>query len=134
MRAIGISPTFLLQAPTFRFRSQRRQRKSTPIGEPSSRFVDDVMEEGDPELEYFEVHRSKWSADVSHGIGPMMSKDRHASLPRYIAVEDLRIATDTEISFRNLIWLRFASPTPPATSRAGLFRRPAANSSGTRRW
>jgi hypothetical protein len=80
--------------------------------------INNVMKEGDFELEYFELHRSKWSAVVSHGIGPIMWEDKYAWLPRYVAIEDLRVATDTEISFRNLTWFGVRIPyTPGELSR-----------------
>jgi hypothetical protein len=66
--------------------------------------INDLMKEGENALEYFEVHRSKWSGVVSHGIGAVMWEDKYSWLPRYIAIEDLRVPTDTELSFRNLTW------------------------------
>jgi len=71
-------------------------------GDFITEFINDVMKEGEHELEYFEVHRSKWSGVVSHGIGPIMWEDTYNWLPRYVAIEDLRVPTDTELSFRNL--------------------------------
>ena len=73
-------------------------------GDLITEAINDIMKEGDHELDYFEVQRSKWSGVVSHGIGPMMWEDKYAWLPRYVAIEDLRVATDTELSFRNLTW------------------------------
>ena len=73
-------------------------------GDFITEFINDVMKEGEHELEYFEVHRSKWSGVVSHGIGPIMWEDTYNWLPRYVAIEDLRVPTDTELSFRNLTW------------------------------
>ena len=75
--------------------------------------INDKMKEGDRALEYFELHRSRWAAVVSHGIGPMMWEDKCAWLPRYVAIEDLRIPTDTELSFRNLPWFGVRIPYTP---------------------
>ena len=66
--------------------------------------LNDTMKEGECALQYFELHRSRWAAVVAHGIGAMMWEDKYSWLPRYVAIEDLRIPTDTELSFRNLTW------------------------------
>jgi len=80
--------------------------------------INDKMKEGDCALEYFELHRSRWAAVVCHGIGPMLWEDPKSWLPRYVAIEDLRIPTDTEISFRNLTWFAVRiSYTPGELSR-----------------
>lgn len=54
--------------------------------------------------EYFELIRSKFACVVAHGIGPQIWDDQESWLPRYVAIEDLRVPTDTEISLRNLEW------------------------------
>lgn len=80
--------------------------------------INDKMKDGDSFLEYFELLQSKWAAVVSHGIGPIMWDDKYAWLPRFVAVEDLRIPTDTEVSFRNLSWFAVRIPyTPGELSR-----------------
>lgn len=81
-------------------------------------LINDKMKEGEHFLEYFELHNSRWAAVVSHGIGPMMWEDNKSWLPRYVAIEDLRIPTDTEVSFRNLTWFAVRIPyTPGELSR-----------------
>lgn len=55
-------------------------------------------------LAYFEVFRQKFASVVSHGIGPQMWFDDEDWMPQYVAVEDLRMPTDTELSMRNLVW------------------------------
>lgn len=55
-------------------------------------------------LEFFELHRSKWAAVASHGIGPCMWYSETKWRPKYVAIEDLRIATDTTLDFSNLGW------------------------------
>ena len=92
--------------------------------------INNVLKEGDHELEYFEVHRSKWSAVVSHGIGPIMWEDKNGWLPRYVAIEDLRIATDTELSFRNLTWFAIRIPYTPGE----LSRKAFSNSKSKFKW
>lgn len=54
--------------------------------------------------EYFELHNSKWTAVVSHGIGPMYYPNQHDWCGKYVAISDLRVATDTTIDFENLGW------------------------------
>ena len=55
-------------------------------------------------LEYFEVHRSKWAAVAAHGIGPTQWRKRDHWRPDFLAIEDLRIPTDTTLDFQNLNW------------------------------
>lgn len=55
-------------------------------------------------LRYFEIHRSKWSGVVSHGIGPVTWHDDDDPIPHYLAIEDLRVPTDTTLDFENLSW------------------------------
>src|SRR5712675_555471 len=61
--------------------------------------INELMKDGTRQMEYFMVHFSKWKAVASHGIAPMMWEDRYNWVPRYVAIEDLRVATDTELSF-----------------------------------
>ncbi len=63
--------------------------------------INDVMKNS---LEYFELHRSRWAQVVCHGIGPMCWPHEDKWLGRCIAIEDLRIATDTTLDFANLGW------------------------------
>ena len=55
-------------------------------------------------LEYFELHRSKWAAVACHGIGPQTWYKSDHWLPDFLAIADLRIATDTTCDFKNLSW------------------------------
>lgn len=80
--------------------------------------INELMKEGDRQMEYFMVHFSKWKAVACHGIGPMLWDDPYSWVPRTVAIEDLRVATDTEISFRNLNWFGIRIPyTPGELSR-----------------
>lgn len=64
-------------------------------------------------LSYFELHRSRWSSVVTHGVGPMMWMHDDKWLPSFVAMADLRIATDTTLDFKNLSWFaRRVSYTP----------------------
>jgi hypothetical protein len=55
-------------------------------------------------LPFYELMRSKFASVVAHGIGPQMWLNSEDWLPNFVAVDDLRIPTDTEISFGNLMW------------------------------
>lgn len=77
-----------------------------------------LMKDGVRQMEYFMVHFSKWKAVACHGIGPMLWEDKYNWVPRYVAIEDLRIPTDTELSFRNLVWFAVrVAYTPGELSR-----------------
>jgi hypothetical protein len=80
--------------------------------------LNELMKEGSRSMDYFMVHFSKWKAVASHGIAPMLWEDKYGWVPRYVAIEDLRVATDTEVSFRNLVWFAVrVSYTPGELSR-----------------
>ena len=53
---------------------------------------------------YFELHRNRWNSVVLHGIGPMTWRHSDKWLPRFVALDDLRIPTDTTLDFTNLTW------------------------------
>jgi hypothetical protein len=55
-------------------------------------------------LKYFEAFESMTSALVCHGLGPRLYTDPYEWCSDYIAIEDLRIPTDTKIDFENLEW------------------------------
>jgi hypothetical protein len=67
-------------------------------------LLNDKLKEGEHALEYFELHCSRWGAVVCHGTGAVLWEDRYGWIPRYVAIEDFRVPTDTERSFRNLVW------------------------------
>lgn len=64
-------------------------------------------------LKYFELHRSRWSSVITHGIGPMAWMDSDNWLPRFVSINDLRIPTDTTIDFANLSWFAIRIPYTP---------------------
>lgn len=55
-------------------------------------------------LSYFELHRSRWSSVVALGVGPMVWHKDDCWEPDFVAMSDLRIATDTTLDFKNLGW------------------------------
>lgn len=55
-------------------------------------------------LPFFELHRSRWASVVCHGVGPQMWYDKYNWRAKYVAIEDLRIPTDTTLDFENLDW------------------------------
>ena len=55
-------------------------------------------------LKYFELHRYRWSSVVTHGVGAMRWTNAHSWCPKYVAMADLRIPTDTTTDFENLGW------------------------------
>ena len=54
--------------------------------------------------EYRELKNSQISAVVSHGIGPVMWRDRYSVIPDFVSLEDLAVPTDTKCSLTNLSW------------------------------
>lgn len=63
--------------------------------------INDIMNGSTP---YFDQHESKWAAVVLHGLGPTIYYDPDAWLAEYLAIEDLRIPTDTKTDLSNLDW------------------------------
>ena len=54
--------------------------------------------------EYFEFQESRWAALVSHGIAPAVWYHDDDWMPEFVAISDLRVPTDTLLSFKNLDW------------------------------
>lgn len=53
---------------------------------------------------YFELHRNRWNSVVLHGVAPMTWRHSEKWLPKFVALDDLRIPTDTLLDFTNLPW------------------------------
>lgn len=53
-------------------------------------------------LPFFQTQRQKWGSVVLHGRGPTMWEDDENPLPFFVALPDLLIATDTDITLENL--------------------------------
>jgi len=49
-------------------------------------------------------HKYKWASVLSHGIGPNLWYTKDGWCPDYVAIDDLRVATDTNTDFENLMW------------------------------
>lgn len=53
---------------------------------------------------YFHLMKDAFACVACHGIGVEAWEDSESPIPRYIAIEDFRVPTNTECSFRNLEW------------------------------
>jgi hypothetical protein len=53
---------------------------------------------------YFFLHDNRFASVVAHGIGPCAWFDRMKWCPKYVAIEDLYVPTDTTTDFENLEW------------------------------
>ena len=91
-------------------RPQRYFRLSIPDAPPEKKMEWELLVGGEinrimkDSLEYFYVIQQQNASIVSHGIGPEMWDDKESWMPRFIPIRDLRVPTNTEISFRNLEW------------------------------
>jgi hypothetical protein len=63
---------------------------------------------------YIQLIRSKFSGVVLHGIGAQLWESRWDWRPRYVAVEDLLIPTDTDTSLENLPFFAVRRVYPPS--------------------
>jgi hypothetical protein len=54
--------------------------------------------------EYMDLHEQQWASVLLQGIGIKLYESDDAWLPSYIAIEDLRVPTDTKCSLENLSW------------------------------
>lgn len=55
--------------------------------------------------EYASLKENQLAAVVAHGIGPQLWCDNEHWMPEFVAIEDFRVPTDTETSFRRLPWI-----------------------------
>lgn len=53
---------------------------------------------------FFNLIKEKSASVVRHGIGPQTWYSKTSWLPSFVAIEDLRIPTDTKTSLDNLMW------------------------------
>ena len=70
-------------------------------------FINRKMKESQ---EYLCTKESQIASVVAHGIGPQIWDDAECWRPKYAAIEDFRVATDTETSLENLSWLAVRKP------------------------
>lgn len=54
--------------------------------------------------QYFELHRSQWASVLLHGMAPKIWYDKHNPLPKYVALSDFRVPTDSLCSMENVTW------------------------------
>lgn len=55
-------------------------------------------------IEYYLLQFSRWSSVAKHGIGAMTWRNQDKWRPKFCALQDIRIATDTTLDFENLNW------------------------------
>lgn len=55
-------------------------------------------------FDYTLITQEQFASVTAHGMGPQIWEDRESWLPKTVALEDFRVPTDTQISFRNLEW------------------------------
>lgn len=53
---------------------------------------------------YYETQRSQWASVLAHGFAPKIWPDADCWRPKFIALEDFRVQTDTECSLEDLPW------------------------------
>lgn len=75
--------------------------KATEWGLFITRKINKILKDCE---EYTHVHEYKWASVLSHGVGAQIWHDDECWIPEFVAIEDLRIATDTLTSFKNLMW------------------------------
>jgi len=82
-------------------------------GAEITEFINDRMKRGDRALEWFGTNKSRWSAVVCHGIGPLFWADPKSWNAKVVAICDLRIPTDTLSDFSNLTCFSVRVPYTP---------------------
>lgn len=75
--------------------------KSTEWGMFITRKINKILKDCE---EYANVHEYKWASVLANGPGPQIWYDDECWLPEFVAPADLRVATDTLTSFKNLSW------------------------------
>lgn len=76
-------------------------------------------------LSYYQLFNARFASVVRHGIGPQIWQDKESWLPEFVAVDDLRIPTDTETSLDNLIWFAVRKRYTPGELAKKVFGREA---------
>ena len=70
-------------------------------------FINAKMKES---REYFFLGQNEIKALVGHGLAPGIWWDEESWLRKFVALDDFRVPTDTELSFRNLEWVAIRVP------------------------
>lgn len=74
---------------------------------------------------FYELYRSKFAAIVAHGIGIMLWRNKDSWRPSFVAIENLRVPTDTLCDLSNLVWFaEFKEWTPGELARK-VFGKPS---------
>jgi hypothetical protein len=76
-------------------------------------------------LAYFNLVNAKFASVVRHGIGPQLWENTDDWRPEFVAVDDLRISTDTETSLDNLQWFAVRKRYTPGELAKKVFGREA---------
>jgi hypothetical protein len=75
--------------------------KSTEWGMTITRSINRILKD---DQEYACVHEYKWANVLLHGVGATIWHEDECCIPEFVAIEDLRVPTDTTTSFKNLPW------------------------------
>ena len=78
-------------------------------------------------LKFFELHNSRWSSVVTHGVGAMRWPHADEWCPQFVAMSDLRVPTDTTLDFENLGWYAIRRIYTPFELIKEAFRPGSAN-------
>jgi hypothetical protein len=76
-------------------------------------------------LAYYNLFHQRFASVVRHGIAPQIWIGGENWLPRFVAIEDLRVPTDTETSLENLVWFAARHRYTPGELAKVVFGREA---------
>lgn len=76
-------------------------------------------------LSYYNLLQQRFASVVRHGIAPQIWIGKEGWLPQFIAIEDLRVPTDTETSLENLVWFAARHRYTPGELAKKVFGREA---------
>lgn len=80
---------------------QAPPEKATEWGMTVTRELNRILKDSE---DYVCTHEYKWSSVLLHGVGATIWHNDEGWTPEFVAIEDLRVATDTTTSFKNLAW------------------------------
>lgn len=70
---------------------------------------------------YYNLVKAKSAGVVRHGVGAQIWLTQDDPIPTFVAIEDLRIPTDTECSMENLIWFAVRKRYTPGELATKVF-------------
>lgn len=70
---------------------------------------------------YIGLTQAKHAGVVAHGIGAQLWEKQDGWLPKFVAVENLRVPTDTKTDLSNLSWFAVRTPYTPGELSAKVF-------------